>query len=69
VKEINRLQRVAVEKSRLHIPVLFGLDVINGYRTVFPAPLAMASSWDPSVEEAAQKYGATDARSTGIQWT
>ncbi len=69
VKEINRLQHLAVEKSRLHIPILFGFDVIHGYRTVFPVPLAMASSWDPSVEEAAQKYAAGDARAAGIQWT
>lgn len=41
-KEINRLQHVAVEQSRLHIPVLFGLDVIHGYHTIFPAPIAMA---------------------------
>ncbi len=45
-KEINRLQHLAVEQSRLHIPVLFGLDVIHGYHTIFPAPIAMASSWD-----------------------
>jgi beta-glucosidase len=69
VKEINRLQRMAVEKSRLHIPILFGFDVIHGYRTVFPVPLAMASSWDPSVEEAAQKFAGEDARAAGIQWT
>ena len=69
VKEINRLQHIAVEKSRLHIPILFGFDVIHGYRTVFPVPLAMASSWDPSVEEAAQKYAAGDARAAGIRWT
>ncbi len=69
VKEINRLQHLAVEKSRLHIPILFGFDVIHGYRTVFPVPLAMASSWDPSVEEAAQKYAGADARAAGIQWT
>jgi beta-glucosidase len=69
VKEMNRLQHLAVEKSRLHIPILFGFDVIHGYRTVFPVPLAMASSWDPSVEEAAQKYAAGDARAAGIQWT
>ena len=49
VKEINRLQHLAVEKSRLHIPIIFGFDVIHGYRTVFPVPLAMASSWDPTV--------------------
>src|SRR4051794_40419902 len=69
VKEINRLQHIAMEKSRLHIPILFGFDVIHGYRTVFPVPLAMASSWDPSVEEAAQRYVATDTRAAGIQWT
>ena len=69
VKEINRLQRIAVEKSRLHIPIIFGFDVIHGYRTVFPVPLAMASSWDPSVEEQAQHLAAEDARAAGIQWT
>ncbi len=69
VKEINRLQHIAVEKSRLHIPILFGFDVIHGYRTVFPVPLAMASSWDPSVEERAQKLAAEDARAAGIEWT
>ncbi len=67
VKEINRLQHIAVEKSRLHIPILFGFDVIHGYRTVFPVPLAMASSWDPSVEEQAQRWAASDARAAGIQ--
>jgi len=69
VKEINRLQHLAVEKSRLHIPILFAFDVIHGYRTVFPVPLGMASSWDPSVEEAAQHLAAQDARTAGIQWT
>jgi beta-glucosidase len=67
VKEINRLQHVAVEKSRLHIPILFGFDVIHGYRTVFPVPLAMASSWDPSVEEQAQRFASQDARAAGLQ--
>jgi len=69
VKEINRLQHLAVEKSRLHVPILFGFDVIHGYRTVFPVPLAMASSWDPGVEEAAQHLAGQDARAAGIQWT
>ena len=68
-KDINRLQHLAVDKSRLHIPILFGFDVIHGYRTVFPVPLAMASSWDPSVEEAAQREAGEDARAAGIQWT
>jgi beta-glucosidase len=68
-KEINRLQHLAVEQSRLHIPILFALDVIHGYRTVFPVPLAMASSWDPSVEEQAQRIAGQDARAAGIDWT
>lgn len=69
VKEINRLQHIAVEKSRLHIPIIFGFDVIHGYRTIFPVPLAMASSWDPSVEERAQRFAARDARAAGLEWT
>ena len=68
-KEINRLQHVAVEQSRLHIPVLFGLDVIHGYHTIFPAPIAMASSWDPKMVEDAQAVAAQEARAVGIQWT
>ncbi|MDR3728136.1 MAG: beta-glucosidase BglX [Terracidiphilus sp.] len=69
VKELNRMQHLAVDKSRLHIPLLIGFDVIHGYRTVFPVPLAMASSWDPAVEQAAQHLAAQDARAAGIQWT
>jgi beta-glucosidase len=69
VKEINRLQHLAVEKSRLHIPLIIGYDVIHGYRTTFPVPLAMASSWDPAVEEAAQHQAGRDARAAGVQWT
>jgi beta-glucosidase len=69
VKEINRLQHLAIEKSRLHIPILFAFDVIHGYRTVFPIPLAMAASWDPGVEEAAQRLAGQDARAAGIRWT
>jgi beta-glucosidase len=69
VKELNRLQHLAVDKSRLHIPLIIGFDVIHGYRTVFPVPLAMASSWDPAVEEAAQHAAAQDSRAAGIHWT
>ena len=69
VNDLNRLQHLAVEKSRLHIPLLVGFDVIHGYRTIFPVPLAMASSWDPAVEEAAQRQAGQDARAAGIQWT
>lgn len=68
-KEMDRLQHLAVEQSRLHIPLLFGLDVIHGYRTLFPIPLGMASSWDPAVEEQAQAVAASEARSAGIRWT
>ena len=68
-KEINRLQHLAVEQSRLHIPILFGLDVIHGYHTIFPAPIAMASSWDPKMVESAQAMAARETRAVGIQWT
>ena len=66
---INRLQKVAVEQSRLKIPLLFGFDVIHGFRTVFPVPLAMASSWDPAMMERAQTIAAREARAAGINWT
>lgn len=68
-KEINRLQHIAVDESRLHIPILFGLDVIHGYHTIFPAPIAMASSWDPQLVESAQTIAAREARAGGISWT
>jgi beta-glucosidase len=67
--EINRLQHVAVEESRLHIPLLFGFDVIHGFRTIYPVPIAMAASWDPKVAETAQTMAAREARATGVQWT
>lgn len=67
--EMNRLQHIAVEQTRLHIPLLFGLDVIHGYRTIFPAPLAMAASWDPKMVEQAQSVAAKEARADGFAWT
>ena len=67
--EINRWQHIAVDESRLHIPILFGLDVIHGYHTIFPVPIAMASSWDPKMVEAAQTVAAREARAGGIAWT
>jgi beta-glucosidase len=66
---INRFQKVAVEQSRLKIPLLFGYDVIHGFRTAFPVPLAMASSWDPALVERAQAAAAREARAVGIRWT
>ncbi|KQN90831.1 glycoside hydrolase [Sphingomonas sp. Leaf67] len=66
--EINRLQRIAVERSRLHIPVLFGYDVIHGLKTIFPVPIGMAASWDPSLVEKIQTISAREARAVGIHW-
>jgi beta-glucosidase len=68
-KEINRHQRIAVTKSRLRIPIVFGLDVIHGFRTIFPVPLALASTWDPSLVEQAARVAAREASATGIRWT
>ena len=62
----NHYQHIAVEKSRLHIPILFGLDVIHGHRTTFPIPLAIAASWDPAAAELVAHTGATEARADGI---
>ncbi len=67
--EINRLQHLAVEKSRLHIPLLFGFDVIHGFRTIYPVPIAMSASWDPAVAEHAQSMAAKEASATGVMWT
>ena len=68
-KKFNELQKIAVEESPSKIPLLFALDVIHGYRTIFPVPLAMASSWDPSVAEEAQAVAAKEARAAGLHWT
>jgi len=65
---INRLQHLAVEKSRLHIPLIFGYDVIHGFRTIFPVPIAMAASWDPSLEMQGQATAAKEAHAVGINW-
>src|SRR5580700_4695582 len=66
---INEYQRIAVEKSRLHIPLLFGLDVLHGFRTEFPIPLGMASTWDPDLVEKAARVAASEASAIGIRWT
>ncbi len=66
---INRLQKIAVEESRLHIPLLIGLDVIHGYHTIFPAPLAMSAAWDPMLVERVQTIAAREARASGINWS
>ena len=68
-QKFNALQKIAVEESPSKIPLLFALDVIHGYRTIFPVPLAMASSWDPSVAERAQSVAAREASAAGLHWT
>ena len=68
-KEVNTYQRIAVEKSRLHIPIIFGLDVIHGFRTEFPIPLGLASTWDPALVEKAARVAAREASASGIRWT
>lgn len=69
-KKLNEVQRLAVEKSRLGIPLLFGHDIIHGYRTMFPIPLAMAASWDPALVEKAARHAAREAHDRGgLRWT
>ena len=63
------LQRIAVDETRLHIPLVFGLDVIHGFRTVCPVPLGEAASFDPSLAERAARIAATEAAAAGIDWT
>jgi beta-glucosidase len=67
-EETNALQRAAVEQSRLKIPLLFGLDVIHGYKTIFPVPLGMASTWDAGLIEQAARVAAREAARDGIRW-
>jgi beta-glucosidase len=69
VARTNELQRIAVEESRLKIPLLFGFDVIHGYRTIFPVPLGEASSWDPAAAERSASIAAAEASASGVRWT
>lgn len=66
--KINQMQKIAVEQTRLKIPLLFGFDVIHGLRTIMPVPIAMAASWDPKLVEKGQAVAAAEARSVGIHW-
>lgn len=68
-KSINAIQKAAVEKSRLHIPIIFARDVIHGFKTIFPIPLGQASSWNPQVAEDGGRVAALEASSVGIRWT
>lgn len=69
VKNIREVQKLAVENSRLGIPLLFGMDVIHGYETVFPIPLGLSCSWDMDAIERTARVAAVESSSDGICWT
>ncbi len=67
--EADRIQHVAVESSRLHVPLLIGADVLHGFDTIFPVPIGLAASWDLSLVRQAQAVAASEARAGGVNWT
>ena len=67
--KIREVQRIAVEESRLGIPILFGMDVIHGYETIFPIPLGLSCSWDMAAVEQSARIAAEEASADGISWT
>lgn len=69
VERIKDVQRIAVEESRLHIPLLFGMDVIHGYETVFPIPLGLSCTWDMAAVERSARIAAIESSADGINWT
>ena len=69
VSKIREVQRIAVEKSRLKIPLLFGMDVIHGYESVFPIPLGLSCTWDMKLIERSARIAAQEASADGINWT
>ncbi len=66
---INQMQKIAMEQSRLKIPLIIGKDVIHGFRTVFPIPLAQAASFNPTLTESGSRIAAVECSSMGIKWT
>jgi beta-glucosidase len=68
VNNINQVQQAAMQ-ARLHIPVIFALDVIHGYKTIFPVPLGEASSWDPAAVQNDESVSADEATADGLKWT
>ena len=68
-EQTKKMQKIAVEQSRLGIPLIFGLDVVHGYKTIFPVPIALASSWDMNAIEMADRIAAQEATAAGIHWT
>ena len=68
-KAFSKLQKIAVEQSRLGVPLIFGHDVIHGYKTIFPIPLGQAATWNPQIVELGARVAAKEATSAGIRWT
>lgn len=66
---LRELQRVAVQESRLKIPLLFGIDVIHGFRTIFPVPIGMAATFDPEIVKACSRVAAIETSVSGLHWT
>jgi beta-glucosidase len=66
---LGDLQRLAIDESRMKVPLLFAMDVVHGYATTFPVPLAMASSWNPESVEKAARVAAVEASASGLHWT
>ncbi|NBC82838.1 MAG: beta-glucosidase BglX [Bacteroidetes bacterium] len=69
VENVRAVQEIAVNETRLGIPIIFGLDVVHGHRTVFPIPLAESASWDMEAIESAARYAAVEASAAGVNWT
>ena len=68
-RHFNRIQKIAVDESQNGIPLIFGHDVIHGYKTIFPIPLGQAASWNPATVEQGARIAAKEATSAGIRWT
>ena len=68
-KEVNRLQRMAVEETRLGIPLVAARDVIHGFKTIYPIPLGQGATWNPELVEQAASQTAEEALSAGVRWT
>ena len=68
-ERLRETQRMAVEESRLGIPMIFGYDVIHGYKTTFPIPLGLSCSWDPALLEKSAQVAALESTADGVFWT
>lgn len=69
IERIKEIQRIAVEESRLKIPLIFGMDVIHGYKTIFPIPIALSCTWDMDLIEKSARIAAVEASAEGVNWT